>query len=101
MKATVLDTVTGVTVVHDGPCSWEWHINNWSCDCNRGNLFDYYDDPEDGICHGGKRFIVIAAEFDIESDRMDYEYTLDELNADYPVELLRKYGIVRDGDGVK
>ena len=94
MKATVLDTVTGQTRIYDGPCSWEWYENNWACDCNRGTLFDYYDAPEAGICQGGKRFIVIAAEFDIEADEMDYEYTLAELNEEYPHELLQKHGII-------
>lgn len=86
MKATVLDTVTGLTVVVDGPCSWEWYCNNWSCDCNR----DRWGALEDtGICLGAKRFLVVAVEFTSEEG----QYTLEELNNEYPKELLKMHGI--------
>ena len=103
MKATVLDTVTGKTAVADGPRSWEWAENNWSCDCNRWNLFpeleeEQLNDPDFGVCKGGKRFLVVAAEFnrllDEDGGPIDYDYTLAELNSDYPDELLRAHGIL-------
>lgn len=89
MKATILDTETGIEAIVSGHHSWEWAENNWSCDCNRQRAFGLSEG--DGICLGGKRFVVIAAAFD---DPEDYEYTLAELNSDYPDELLRKHGII-------
>ena len=88
VKAIILDTKTGKTAETNGPRSWEWAENNYSCDCNRQIIFGIYE--HDGICKGGKRFIVIHAEFD---DPADYEYSLSELNSDYAPELLREYGI--------
>jgi len=89
MKATVLDTVTGKRIVKDGIRSFEWACNNWSCDCNRQLLFGI--DEGDGICIGGKRFLVVSAEM---NDSEDDDYTLEELNSEYPVELLIAHGIV-------
>ena len=90
MKATILDTKTGETRTIDGPRSWEWAENNYSCDCNREIMFGH-DDGASGICMGGKRYLVIKAEF---NDPEDYDYTLEELNGDYPRELLREHGII-------
>jgi hypothetical protein len=85
MKATILDTVTGKTLTADGPRSWEWADNNWSCDCNR-NLWGIDTGKPKGLCEGAERFLVVDAVMD---DPEDYPYTLDELNAAYP-ESLRK-----------
>lgn len=82
MIATVLDTVTGKTKIVDGPRSWEWAENNWSCDCNRGNPENTNDNCE------SKRYLVIHAEMN-SSD--DYPYTLQELNEYYPKQLLEQY----------
>ena len=90
MKATILDTKTGRIATQDGPRSWEWAENNYSCDCNRIRSFPV-DIDRYHICMGCKRFIVIKAEM---NDPDDYEYTLAELNADYPDELLRKHGVI-------
>lgn len=90
MKATILDTVTGLKQVVDGPRSWEWAENNYSCDCNR-NPWNAQVEQFDGYCIGCKRFIVIAAEFNSPDDD---HFTLGELNEDYPRELLIKHGIM-------
>ena len=100
MRATVLDTETGERRTSEGIRSFEWAENNWSCDCNRAKLFGEDVDREmyrrmrerhpellshQSYCFGCKRFVVIAAEPDGDDD---YEYTLRELNAEYPVELM-------------
>lgn len=90
MKATILDTKTGLIAIKDGPRSWEWAENNYSCDCNRILSFDV-DIGRYQFCMGSKRFIVVGAEM---NDPYDYEYTLAELNSGYPDELLRKHGIL-------
>lgn len=95
MRAVVLDTETGKTHAVDGISAFQWAENNWSCDCNR-NYFDVETNGEDGICEGCHRFLVIAAEFnttpDENGEQMDYqEYSLRELNACYPIELLWKF----------
>lgn len=89
MKATILDTNTGLRQTVDGPRSWEWAENNYSCDCNR-NLCGVDTGKPDGICEGSERFIVVAAEMNSPDD---YKYTLAELNADYPKELLEAHGV--------
>lgn len=88
MIATILDTRTGLIGTKQGVRSWEWAENNYSCDCNR-NLWEADDNP--GICKGCTRFLVIKAEF---NDPEDYEYSLVELNEEYPVELLQLHGIL-------
>lgn len=88
MKATVLDTKTGKTAISEGIRSWDWAEGNWSCDCNRQYLFGIEDNG--GVCLGGKRYIVIKADFDMPED---YEYSLLELNSYYPAELLKEHGI--------
>lgn len=87
MKATILDTITGLTGSIDGPRSFEWAEDGWSCDCNRDlwNVTNHEDE-----C-GTNRFLVIEAEM---NDPEDYQYTLHELNECYPVELLKKYGLI-------
>lgn len=86
MKATILDTVTGLTAIVNGPRSYEYADNGWSCDCNR-NPWDVDTGKPDDLCERCERFLVIAAEFGPE----DYQYTLRELNDGYPEELLEKY----------
>lgn len=90
MKATILDTKNGLTAVVDGPRSWEWYENNYSCDCNR-NPWNAEIDDETEFCGGCKRFLVIAAEMNSPDDD---NYTLFELNHEYPKELLIKHGII-------
>lgn len=90
MKATILDTKTGLKATIDGPRSWEWVENNYSCDCNR-NPWNADTGKPDGICEGCERFIVVAAEINSPDDS---EYTLEELNKGYPKELLRAHGVV-------
>jgi hypothetical protein len=85
MKATILDTKTGLRRTVDGPRSFEWAENNFSCDCNR-NLWQADTGKPQGICEGRERFLVVAAEM---NDPEDYEYTLSELNDGYPPELLK------------
>jgi len=85
MIATVLDTATGKRVVKEGIRSFEWADNNWSCDCNRMGLFNVEDDTN--TCVGGKRFLVVGAEFEVDEPR----YSLRELNADYPEVLLKEH----------
>lgn len=87
MKATILDTVTGKKMTVDGPRSWEWAVNNWSCDCNR-NRWDVDTGKPEGVCGGRKRFLVVAA---VMNNPDDYEYTLSELNNGYPEELLAEF----------
>jgi len=87
MKATILDTVTGKKVTVDGPRSWEWAENNYSCDCNR-NEWNVDTGKPSGRCEGSERFLVINAVMD---DKEDYKYTLAELNEDYPAALIAKF----------
>lgn len=89
MKATILDTKTGLRQTVEGPRSWEWAENNYSCDCNR-NPWHAETGKPDGVCEGCERFLVVAAEM---NDPEDYEYTLAELNTGYPPELLKAHGI--------
>ena len=70
----------------NGPRSWEWAENNYSCDCNR-NPFGVETGAPEGVCEA-KRFLVVAAEM---NDPDDYNYTLDELNEDYPEELRARF----------
>lgn len=81
MTATILDTVTQEKRVVRGPRSWEWAENGWSCDCNRVPVRD-----ERRWCSGSHRYLVIAAAFD---DPEDYDYSLRELNSEYPEDLIR------------
>lgn len=86
MKATVLDTVTGQSKESFFDASaWAWSDGNWSCDCNREAIFSIDSDTD--FCLGGKRFLVIKAEFEVG----EVEYTLDELNEEYPKELKDKF----------
>jgi len=91
MRATVLDTKTGLTEIVDGTRSWEWAENNFCCDCNR-NPWGVETGKPSGLCEGFERFVVIKAEMNSDDD---YEYTLAELNSNYPVELLRSVGILK------
>lgn len=92
MKATILDTLTGENITTDNSVrSYDWAENGYSCDCNRGLKFPYYENLVEGVCDGSKRFLVVAAEF----GEGDYDYTLGELNECYPEELLRQHGIER------
>lgn len=91
MNATILDTVTGKRARVFGINAWQWAENNWSCDCNR-NPWHADTGKPDGICQGCERFLVVDAEFEPGDDR----YTLAELNASYPPELLKAHGIIQE-----
>ena len=80
MKATLLDTATGETLVSFGISAFNWTQNNFSCDCNRAALFD----NENEIC-SRIRYIVVGAE--IEGDDVCDAAYIAELNAGYPQEL--------------
>ena len=84
MKATILNIETGETATVDGPRSSQWAEGNWSCDCNR-NAFHAPEEGPENICKGARRFVVIAATFD---DPEDEPFTLEELNADYPPDVV-------------
>ena len=87
MKATILDTKTGLIGVQDSGCrGWDYAEGNSSCDCNR-DLWGVLDDS--CYCNGSNRFLVIAAEYQ-EIDE-DERYTLTELNEDYPSALLERW----------
>lgn len=89
MKATVLDTKTGKTVVEEDVSEWGWSHGNWSCDCNRELMFG--NETSEGFCIGCKRYIVIKATGD---DGIDYKPSeLVSLNTEYPKELLEKHGV--------
>ena len=90
MKATILDTKTGLQEIVDGIYSFEWAENNYSCDCNR-NPWDADTGKPEGICEGCERFIVVAAEMNSPNDDA---YTLAELNSGYSKELLMKYSVI-------
>lgn len=83
MKATILDTQTGQTHIIDGPSCFEFAENNWSCDCNRN--------PQGcgDVCESN-RFLVVAFEPTLTGDE---DWTLAQLNQDYPAELLAAHGI--------
>lgn len=86
MKITLLDTKTGLTKEHsDDSDAWWWYEGNGSCDCNRALYIGVYEDiPEEFTeCSGCKRFLIIACD--------DKTYTLQELNENYPAELLKKH----------
>jgi hypothetical protein len=87
MIATILDTVTGEIKTVNGPRSWEWAENGWACDCNR-NPWNVDPGINRNVCLGARRFLVIAA---VLNDPDDYQYTLNELNEDYPEELRDKF----------
>jgi hypothetical protein len=89
MKVVLMDSVTSKTVVVPGIATWNWHKGNWSCDCNREDYFDVdsHDGAMSGTCLGGVRFVVVQAE---KEDADDYNVSLEELNADYPAELVAK-----------
>lgn len=83
MEATVLDTQTGRVATKGGPSSIEWAENNWSCDCNRATIFGEECDKCECV-----RYIVIQS---LSEDSEDYFYTIQELNAEYPEELIQKF----------
>lgn len=89
MKATILDTETGLTGTQSASI-WSWTEGNWSCDCNR-DMWCVLEDT--GHCAGAKRFLVIATQPE-EEDEGDTP-TLREANYQYPDELLQKHGIHR------
>lgn len=86
MRVTILDTSNDKVHCKEKISTFQLRENNWSCDCNRAE--DSRDDV-DSTCQS-KRYLVIAAQPDLEDD---YEVSLVELNEGYPAELLRKYNL--------
>lgn len=84
MIAIVLDITTGDMMTFEGIHSYEWAEGDWSCDCNRG--LESEDSETCGTCLGCHRFLVVH--FKMEPG--GYEYSLEELNEDYPEELLQR-----------
>ena len=84
MTVTFLDTQTGEK---RESCRYPNQVidGNWSCDCNRGTLFGVWAETH-GVCSGRRRFIAVGVS--------DHEYSLKELNASYPADLLKAHGIV-------
>lgn len=104
MKITMLDTKTGdkKTIDSDLPAFW-WAENNGACDCNRAEVFGLEEEMEEelrkkhpelkehqSVCYGCKRFLIIECN--------DNEYSLSELNSDYPHDLLMEHGVYSYGD---
>ena len=94
MKLTLLDTQTGETVdVESHYDAYWWACGNGACDCNRVDSFPTAEDELEAaqqqahpelqewqvLCYNCERILIVAAETD--------EYTLDELNQDYPQAL--------------
>ena len=95
MIGTILDTETGEQVTFRGMVANALAGGNWSCDCNRALLFD----ADGGVplhascqsrCLGCRRFIISE---NIPDSEEENGYTLAELNAGYPSELLAAHGI--------
>ena len=89
MIATIQDTKTGRTRVAPGYSSHWWAEGNGACDCNRELGLINFDTLPVRTCLGHHRYLIIRATFDDEERR----YTLRELNAGYPAELLKERGI--------
>lgn len=93
MKVTILDTRTKKKTAIDLPynATW-WYEGNGSCDCNRAIFskvdLTYQNKNQRLECLGCHRFLITA----IESN----EYSLIELNEDYPYSLLKKHGIIKN-----
>lgn len=83
MRATVFDTESGIKCTTDGPDSFEWAENNWSCDCNRASCFG----QDIGSVCQSNRFLVIDAKF----NPGEREYSLNELNSGYPKDVFDKF----------
>ena len=89
MRIQILDTKTGSISEQNGITCFNITDNNWSCDCNRINSFDYETGLEDEeYCIGSNRFLIIKL---IQDRDDDYPITLSEANSDYPTELIDKH----------
>ena len=84
MNIQVLDTRTGETHWFHNIEPFDAFDGNWSCDCNR-NFTD--DEGPENICAGAHRFLIVKTEGEC-------EYTLEELNEEYPREMLIEHGIL-------
>lgn len=84
----LLDTVTGdFRILREEPLSC-WTDGNTSCDCNRAKYFE--ENPnwlsmKNPPCLGCQRYLVVATNIGI---------NLETVNLDYPVELLKAYGLI-------
>lgn len=78
-RVTVLDTHTGETAEETEVPLYNWLHGDWSCDCNRGLMFDRDPAGENGDhCAGCFRYVAV----DVSS--MPDGYTLQDFNAAYP-----------------
>jgi hypothetical protein len=88
----LLDTETGERVwsndeFKNGFIAFWWAEGNGSCDCNRRYVFDIECAPDERYCIGAKRFLICNVVGDTGG------YTLRDFNADYPVELRKKWDL--------
>ncbi len=90
MKVTILDTDTGARRTTEPDFDFTdywWAEGNGSCDCNREIVFGVDEEMDallgENICHGARRFLIVEADGN--------QYSLEDLNADYPVELRRAH----------
>ena len=87
LRVTLKDATTGeIQTYPDTDIGvWGWTEGNWSCDCNRVLAF-YKEIPDwDSPCEG-KRYIVVAAQGDLEG--MAEEDFISECNREYCDESL-------------
>jgi hypothetical protein len=100
MKVTILDTKTGEEkCCHDWPEPgfevdvWWWSGGNGGCDCNRALAYDAEVDEDEasGRCVGSQRFLISKVGGNLEG--MTEADVLREVNADYPPELLERFGL--------
>ena len=98
MTLTLLDTQTGETLHVDSELdAYWWACGNGSCDCNRAEYFPTAKEELEAaqqqahhelqewqsLCYGCERILIVEAETD--------EYSLDELNQDYPPDLKQRW----------
>jgi len=80
-SVVILDTETGKLATETGAVGFFWAEGNGSCDCNREDLFDV--DTEGDTCIGCHRYLIVAHNYP--------NYSINEMNSDYPKDLINKY----------
>jgi len=91
---------TGRVASETGISVFDLMENNWSCDCNRGSVFEGYEKPQKNICAGAERFIVIDVEVEAELgfDGYTKDEILREANSDYYYKL-KNFNNNKNGNG--